>query len=274
MDVRRRMQRLRSALAPEPSTTSFDFDDYAASEIASDGFPVVPPPLRHSSAPDFESWLAGGREHFESMLAILRQHALPETPGTRILDYGCSSGRTVRNWGRHEWAEVWGCEIDFDRTQWCRRNLGHVRQTAHGENRFRFVQTRERPPLPFEDGMFDLIYAGSVFTHISHYIDQWLLELRRVLRPGGQFFVTIHDETTWRIVREQGSAIIGGVVDRAGGEAKELPQDFLTVGKDAASQVFFRSDYFRALVEPFFEIQAFVPEARGYQSAFLLKKPC
>jgi ubiquinone/menaquinone biosynthesis C-methylase UbiE len=41
------------------------------------------------------------------------------------------------------------------------------------------------PHLPFEDRSFDVVYAGSVFTHIDDLAQTWFLELRRVLHAGG-----------------------------------------------------------------------------------------
>ena len=262
----RRVQ--RALLAGETGRLrAFDRDDWidASTPLAEDGFPKVPAAYRHSSAPTFEAWLAAGVEHFTSMLEILRAHGFDPDAAPRILDFGCSSGRTVRQWAAFDAPEVWGCEIDFDRVQWCKQNLGE---------RFKFVQTRLRPPLPFEDRTFDLIYAGSVFTHISDHIDEWLLELRRTLRPGGLLFVTIHDETTWKIVNEEGSTVIGPAVARSSGQVRsELPADFIAVGRDAASQIFFRSSYFEQLCAPYFTVEEYRSKARGYQSAVLLRKP-
>lgn len=51
---------------------------------------------------------------------------------------------------------------------------------------FRFVTTTTLPHLPFADGYFHMIHAGSVFTHIADLAEAWLLEIRRVLaRAGG-----------------------------------------------------------------------------------------
>jgi SAM-dependent methyltransferase len=52
---------------------------------------------------------------------------------------------------------------------------------------------RPDPPLPFPAGTFGLAYAFSVFTHLP--ADQqrpWLLELVRVLRPGGYLVLSFH----------------------------------------------------------------------------------
>jgi hypothetical protein len=43
----------------------------------------------------------------------------------------------------------------------------------------------------------DLISAYSVFTHIEAFETTWLMELRRILRPGGIAWVTVHTERTW-----------------------------------------------------------------------------
>ena len=47
--------------------------------------------------------------------------------------------------------------------------------------------------LPFEDESFDLVYSVSVFSHLDEALgDQWLRELRRVLRAGGVALLTVH----------------------------------------------------------------------------------
>jgi SAM-dependent methyltransferase len=49
------------------------------------------------------------------------------------------------------------------------------------------------PPLAFESESFDLVYALSVFTHLTAELQlAWRDELRRVLRPGGFLLVTTH----------------------------------------------------------------------------------
>jgi len=53
------------------------------------------------------------------------------------------------------------------------------------------------PILPFPDNHFDVIYDFSVFMHIKFQWDMWLLELKRVLKPGGLLIQTIHTENTW-----------------------------------------------------------------------------
>jgi SAM-dependent methyltransferase len=60
--------------------------------------------------------------------------------------------------------------------------------------------------LPFEDGTFDLAFTSCVFHHIDP-VDRGacLAEIRRVLRPGGEFFFFEHNPwnpLTLRVVRD------------------------------------------------------------------------
>ena len=51
------------------------------------------------------------------------------------------------------------------------------------------------PPLPFEDGSFDLVYAGYLveFLHDPTTVYQLFCECRRVLKPGGVLAVVSSD---------------------------------------------------------------------------------
>jgi len=49
--------------------------------------------------------------------------------------------------------------------------------------------------LPFEDSSFDLVYCGSVFTHVSDLADAWFLELRRSYERA-VMHTSIHDKHT------------------------------------------------------------------------------
>jgi SAM-dependent methyltransferase len=108
-----------------------------------------------------------------------------------VLDFGCAAGRMLRWYPAGGESERWGCDIKGATIAWCRQHLSPPME---------FVATTTLPHLPFEDGYFDLVYAGSVFTHIIDMPDAWFLELRRLIRPGGFGYVTVFDKHALGIV--------------------------------------------------------------------------
>ena len=52
------------------------------------------------------------------------------------------------------------------------------------------VQCGYDPPLEFESASVDLAWAISVFTHLTDNSVPWLLELHRLLKPGGLLIAT------------------------------------------------------------------------------------
>ncbi len=106
--------------------------------------------------------------------------------GRRVLDFGCGAGRTLRHFVADDMpGEYWGCDIDAESIGWLQDHLSpplHV-----------FVND-ELPPLPRPDAFFDVIYAVSVFTHLTRTWSSWLPELHRVLKPSGLLIATFMGE--------------------------------------------------------------------------------
>ncbi|MCP6725914.1 class I SAM-dependent methyltransferase, partial [Klebsiella pneumoniae] len=73
-----------------------------------------------------------------------------------VLDFGCGCGRVTRWWADFEGA-VAGSDVNAEAVAWCRENLGFAS----------FEQNALAPPLDFDDASFDLVYALSVFTHLT-----------------------------------------------------------------------------------------------------------
>jgi SAM-dependent methyltransferase len=107
-----------------------------------------------------------------------------EWDGARALDFGSGAGRTLRKFEPEtaHTAEFWACDIDAASIQWMEANLCPP---------FRVFRNEPVPPLPFADDSLDLIYSMSVFTHLAETWSAWLLELHRVLKPGGVLLVTL-----------------------------------------------------------------------------------
>jgi SAM-dependent methyltransferase len=125
---------------------------------------------------------------YESLGAEARRaiiELLPEDwsfEGKRVLDFGCGAGRTLRHFlPEAEAAELWGSDIDGPSVDWLRRELCPPLNAMRND---------EHPPLGLEYGSFDLIWALSVFTHLTDSSLPWLRELHRLLKPGGLLIAT------------------------------------------------------------------------------------
>lgn len=135
---------------------------------------------------DWEAYRDSGERHAREFAEAIRA-ALPEGP-LRILEWGCGPGRLIRHLPAllaDRQAAITGTDYNPESIGWCRANLTGIEFTENGLN----------PPLPFEDGSFDVVYNFSVFTHLSEDVQlAWAKELHRVLRPGGVCISTTHGE--------------------------------------------------------------------------------
>jgi SAM-dependent methyltransferase len=142
--------------------------------------PPLPPRrlmVRVAGTADADWFLRSGRAAYDAIAAHVRLDEV-ET----VLDFGCGCGRVTRYWNEFDGA-VSGSDVNAKAIEWCRDNL------AFGS----FMRNRLAPPVDFDDGSFDLVYALSVFTHLTDELQlAWRDELRRILRPGGRLLLTTH----------------------------------------------------------------------------------
>jgi SAM-dependent methyltransferase len=109
--------------------------------------------------------------------------------GKRVLDFGCGAGRVLRHFAADTaLGEFQGCDIDGSSIEWA---------GAHLSPPFRFFRNDPGPPLELASQSLDLIWAMSVFTHITDEWADWLLELHRLLAPGGRLIASFLGEGVW-----------------------------------------------------------------------------
>ena len=221
----------------------FYFRDPATLRAApgADGLPVPPNDWRQGYYPnDDGGYLASGRATSEYLRSILRDHGAPLSPGDAVMDWGCASGRVLRHFGNEALsAELWGVDLDARLIDWAKENLSPP---------FRFVTCSAYPHLPFEDRKFAFIYALSVFTHIEHLQDLWLMELNRVMRPGGIAAFSVHNEYTVGLMQnsKEGEGLRRWLP--AGLDVGEILKHEVTVVSRKGWEptlLFFRSDWIR-----------------------------
>src|SRR5262249_3954304 len=104
----------------------------------------------------------------------------------------------------------------------------------------------------------------------------WLLELKRVLRPGGKLYVTIHDGNSIRLLAHEWSMVPFAERLRQDPDYVEFARTnfaMFTLGRSTESQVFYDIESFREKVRGLFTVLSVTEGAYGYQTAVLLEKP-
>jgi SAM-dependent methyltransferase len=143
------------------------------------GLPVPPARLRAQVGPahaDVAFFLRSGRSQADLIRGLVREGGSSVEDLEAILDFGCGCGRVLRHWGELPRTRVFGCDIDPRMVQWCDANLPFADVTVNDL----------APPLPYADSSLDLVYAFSVFTHLSVQLQHaWMQDCLRVLGPGG-----------------------------------------------------------------------------------------
>jgi SAM-dependent methyltransferase len=181
------LERLRLA---RPVVRGFELLLAARGALASrgtredDGLPLPPARLRAQVGPahaDARLFLRSGRRHAELIRSLLQEDGRELEELDALLDWGCGCGRVLRHWRALPATRVCGCDIDPRMIDWCRHNLPFAEVTV----------TELSPPLPYADDSFELVYAFSVFTHLTEELQRaWMDECRRVLGPGGYLLMS------------------------------------------------------------------------------------
>ena len=138
----------------------------------------------------FDYWLSG-------LIDFVNLEEIARKQGLKIgsyLGFGCASGRVLRHFAAHApEVTLYGCDINLRHVRWISKFLG---------GQVLVFQNTSMPYLPLPDESIDAIGAFSVFTHIECFDTMWLMEMRRILKPGGLAYVTIFSEETFRLLDE------------------------------------------------------------------------
>ena len=179
-------------------------------------FPLPPARLRFRVAEnsDVLNFFTVGMRTAEGLQEAMASAGFELNDGSAVLDFGCGCGRTLL-WFARQFPKVqWhGSDVDAESIEWCRKSIpGGV-----------FAVNGSIPPLPFPDNSFDLIYAVSVFTHLSEEHQRaWLPELRRILRPGGRLLLSFHSRNVWQPLEDATAVERDGFVFRTSGKLEGI----------------------------------------------------
>lgn len=218
-----------------------------------------------------------GPHHFDYWASGLRdyQHLMDCAAkcGVRVgayLDMGCASGRVLRHIAcQSDVQRVFGCDINRRHVDWINRFLP--------KNIIAF-QNHSLPHLNLPDESIDLLSAFSVLTHIEIWDTAWLLEIARVLRPGGIAWITVHSEVTWSAMNPSWPLYGGlaGFPEFKERQGKELPQDVYVFrgrsDRSYSSQVFYKTPYIEDVWGRIMSIREIRRQFPQYQDVVIFQK--
>ena len=177
-----------------------------------------------------EYWISGLSDARDALAAV-EQHGAPLPPDARVVDLGGSSGRFLRHFLYLRPSFELACaDIHDVGVRWIQQHLPQILG----------LHTLTIPHLPFEDNSVDLLTAFSVFTHIDVFEITWLMELKRILKPGGVAYLTFHSERLWSKL-EPGHFIYDYLVEAQSGESDHAPSEALFRAPMPTSRVAFRT---------------------------------
>lgn len=232
--------------------------------IAGD-FPIPPEDIMMGYQGNIPYYLQNGLETAQLVRTTLTRHGLNFGPETRVMDWGCATGRVLRHFREEaQLGEFWGVDQYAPCMLWAKQYLSPP---------FKFLTGSAIPHLPFEDNSFDAIYGISVMTHLEHLTDQWLMELRRILKPGGLCLLSAHTEASLGQFRTH---FWPPWLDREFDQALLRDSNFCVVpgkGDWAVTYVFYREDYLQQEWGQYMEIIDMLPAQVPYaQTGVLMRK--
>jgi len=224
----------------------------------------------------YDWWLSGLYDYLAVKQTIAR-FGVNLKRGDAIFELGCASGRVLRHFAcQAQDIDIWGADINLRHVEWIRNFL---------PQRIKVFQNTALPHLPVEDKSISLVLAFSVFTHIDELELAWLAELRRVLKPGGFAYLTIHSERTWSKMRpglaafEYLVAVRERIQDYVVSEdlfRSSMPVEKVVFSWEHAanysSSVFHHSKYIRSTWGRFFEVKDILEAAHDYQDVVVLQR--
>ena len=111
------------------------------------------------------------------------------SPGDRVLDLGCGEGRHTLSAYLEPGVQVIGIDLSLEDLMTTRSRFSEFEEAASSDSSFSLASANALA-LPFPDGCFDKVICSEVLEHIPDYRGA-LLEIQRVLRPGGLFCASV-----------------------------------------------------------------------------------
>ena len=121
---------------------------------------------------------------------------------THILSLGISTGgiAELKMARKCPNAKIIATTIDKKGLEFSRNILATYPESKSIETRLEDVSK----PMPYDDNMFDYVYARLVLHYLTkQQLQSTLKEIYRILKPGGIFFVVVRNNNEWELSKPE-----------------------------------------------------------------------
>ena len=141
----------------------------------------------------------------------------------KLLDFGCGLGRHAVFFAKQGF-QVSAFDLSED-------GIGHLEQWAQREGLQIRLHTADMLNLPYEDASFDCIFAYHVISHTdTQGMKTILQQIRRILKPGGEIYLTLCSKETWSFQNPAYPHIDENtVIKTEEGPAEGIPHSYVTL---------------------------------------------
>ena len=167
-----------------------------------------------------------------------------------MLDVGCGEGRHI--FGVMQEYPMMKCVgLDMDDDSLKKAEEGYSYFESISEVGAEFIKGSAYS-LPFPDNTFDLIVCSEVLEHLHEYNDA-VIEINRVLKPGGKFFASVPafwpEKICWHLSKEY--------QNQPGGHLRIFDQKKLIHEIESRGFIFLSSEKFHSIHSPYWWLRCF-----------------
>jgi SAM-dependent methyltransferase len=110
-------------------------------------------------------------------------------PGISILDYGCGAGTIIQE-VRDRGFDAYGCDVFYQGGNYSSQVPSNLMENG-------IIKRMNDGRIPYDDASFDLVINNLVMEHVPD-LEAVLLEISRVMKPGGKVLSLFPDRGVWR----------------------------------------------------------------------------
>jgi len=194
-------------------------------KINNKNFPLPPYDIAYDAFSDLvpDHYIKLGKEHADIVSNLIKKY---KPNAKSIYEWGCGPMRVLRqipnNFPENK-INYFGSDYNKKSVNWAQKNFPNIKISLN----------ELKPPLPFDDNSFDVIYCISVFTHLSEELSiKYINDIYRILKYDGIFISTFHGDKNSSVLNndEIEKFISGKFVER--GNVKEGSRIFASYHPD------------------------------------------